>query len=801
MSDDCTLCGLPTRGNPVSAADVDGTFCCQGCLEVSRTVGESTNIDEREVRRRAQRSEPGDDSGEVPDDAAEAFLAIEGMHCTTCEAFVGLRGEQEEGIYDIDASYATETARVRYDDSRIDASDLPSSLSGYGYRASLRDQSGPGSTTTADPPLERLVVGIFFAMLIMPWYLFFLYPRYVGWDTGLLTIDMTTPVGLYLPMGIVATLAGVVVLYTGWPILRGAYVSLRTRHPNMDLLLSVAILSAYFYSTLALSTGSIHLYYDVSVAIVLVVTAGNVYEQRLKREATGALSDLTSLRVGTATRLLDDGSTEQVPLESLEPGDQVIAAPGERIPIDGTVAEGVAAVDEAVVSGESVPTTKRPGDSVTGGSLVTDDALVISVADEAESTLDRISALLWAAQSDQAGVQRFADRLSTIFVPLVLLLGIIVTVWRFTAGDADAAALLGGLTVLVAACPCAMGLATPLAIAGGLRDALRRSIVVTNNALFEAAPAVETLVFDKTGTLTTGEMTVQSIVGDEEVIDVAATAEQRSSHPIASAITEYARSRTDGGARTVDESGKGPAGTVSAFERHAGAGISAVVDGAEVVVGTPKLVTESAAPLPDELHQAVEDAKEAGNVPVVVGVDGRPRAVIVVGDAERDDWETVLDTFDGERIVLLSGDESAGQTRFSDHPAVDDVFAGVPPEGKAATVRRLSTEGTTAMIGDGTNDAPALAAADVGIAIAGTAHAGDAADVVIVDGTLTDVPTVFELANGTRKRIRENIGWALCYNGVALPLAIAGILNPLFAAVAMAGSSILVVTNSRRPLL
>jgi Cu2+-exporting ATPase len=801
MSDDCTLCGLPTPDQPITAGDIDGTFCCRGCLEVSRSVAERTDLSADAVRRRATESETGDDAIEVPADADDAFLSIEGMHCTTCEAFIGLRAEDEPGIYDVEASYATETARVHYDATEIDATDLPSLLSGYGYRANLRDQSETTGSLGEDAPFDRLVVGAFFAMLIMPWYLFFLYPRYVGWDTGLLTVDMTTPVGLYLPMGIVGLLAGVVVLYTGWPILRGAFVSLRTGHPNMDLLLSVAILSAYVYSTLALMTGSIHLYYDVSVAIVLVVTAGNVYEERLKRQATGALSDLTELRVAKATRLQADGTGEEVPIESLDPGDEVLVSPGERIPIDGTVTDGVAAVDEAVVSGESVPTTKRPGDDVTGGSLVTDDALVLSVADNAESTLDRITAMLWAAQSGQAGMQRFADRLSTVFVPVVLVLGITVTAWRFTAGDPVSGAVLGGLTVLVAACPCAMGLATPLAIAGGLRDALRNSIVVTNNALFEAAPAVETLVFDKTGTLTTGEMSVKSVVGEEEAVRLAAAAEQRSSHPIAEAITDFAHSRTDGGVPQREDTPGEPSGKVSTFERHPGAGVSAVVDGADVVVGTPELVHESANALPEHLEQVVRTSQEAGDVPVVVGVDGRPRAVLRVGDTERDDWASVLETFDAERVVLLSGDESAGRTHFSDHPAVDDVFAGVPPEGKAATVRRLAEQGPTAMIGDGTNDAPALAAADVGIAIAGTAHAGDAADVVIVDGSLADVPSVFDLARGARKRIRENIVWALLYNGVAIPLAVGGVLNPLFAAVAMAASSILVVTNSRRPVL
>jgi Cu2+-exporting ATPase len=809
MTDDCTLCGLPTPSQPVTDADVTGTFCCRGCLEVSRAIGDDEAVSVSEIRDRSSTVPPGEVPADLSDGESEAFLDVEGMHCTTCESFVSLRGEAHDGVQSVEASYATETVRVRYDSEAVDATDLPGLLSGYGYTAHVRDGTRTDHAVRDEATLQRLLLGGFLALLIMPWYVFFLYPSYVGLDMDVLTIDMTTPVGLYLPMAIVGVLAGVVVFYTGWPILRGAYVSVRARQPNMDLLLTVAILAAFAYSTVALISGSIHLYYDVSVAIVLVVTAGTYYEGKLKRQATGLLSELTAMRVTEATRRCEDGTTETVDVDSLEPGDELLVRPGERIPVDGTVLDGVAAVDEAVLTGESLPQTKREGDDVVGGSVVTDNALVVAVAADAESTLDRISSLLWAVQSDRPSVQRFADRLATLFVPVVLGIGGAVTAWRLTIGDPVSAALLAGLTVLVVACPCAMGLATPLAVASGLREALQRGIVVTNSSLFEVAPEIDTIVFDKTGTLTTGEMTVQSIAGDSAALDAAAAVEERSSHPVATAIVEHAAARTDGGSASEGpsagddrvDSASPTSGSVTGFVRHPGEGVSARVDGERIVVGTPDLVERRAGPLSDALQTAVGEARTAGNRPVVIGRDDRAVAVATVGDGERDDWQEVLDAFEGKRVVVLTGDDESATADVRDHPAVDQVFAGVPPDGKAATVRELRTAGTTAMVGDGTNDAPALGVADFGIAIAGTACAADAADVVLLDGSLGDVPVAFDLASATRRRIRENVAWALCYNGVAIPLAVAGLLNPLFAALAMAASSVFVVTNSRRPLL
>ena len=805
----CSLCDLETPTPPIADTGVEGTFCCQGCLEVARALGDIDDVED------VRSADPNTRGREIPDGASEAYLAVDGMHCTTCETFLGLRGDDIDGVYAVEANYAMETARVVYDPDAIPTADLPGALSSHGYAVRFREEDESGVDRSARrrqrDTVQRLVVGGFFSMLVMPWYFFYLYPSYVGIETGLLAVDTTTPLTLYLPLVVIGLFSSIVLFYTGYPILRGAWVSIRTRQPNMDLLVTVAAVSAYGYSTVALATGSTHLYYDVSVAVVMVVTFGRYYEGRIRSRASDALSAVTAARTDEATRLTEDGR-ETVSIEELSPGDSLVVAPGERVPVDGTVVEGVADVDESVLTGESLPVTREPGDTVVGGAVVEDDALVIEVED-AESTADRIATALWEIQSHSPAAQRLADALATVFVPVVLVLGAAVTLWQLFAGGTLAAALLAGLTVLVVSCPCAMGLATPLAVSGGLRDALERRIVVTNESVFEVAPDADTLVFDKTGTLTAGEMRVTDVHGHDETLRFAAALERFASHPVADAIIDAAASDgtvtdteavADGGAieRSVDATERtAPGGLPETrdFTRHPGEGVSATVGSRRVVAGSPKLIETRAGAIPDRLGARIEAIERRGGLPIVVGWDGAARGVITVADRERTGWKSAVETFEDREIVVLTGDTEAGAERFREHPAVDTVFTGVPPDGKVETVRRLAAGGTTVMIGDGTNDAPALAAADLGIAMGdGTARAIDAADVVVSDSDLTAVEDVFALADGTRRRIRENIVWAFLYNAIAVPLAVLGLINPLFAAVAMTASSLIVVTNSRR---
>ncbi|MEY7850425.1 heavy metal translocating P-type ATPase [Natrarchaeobius sp. A-rgal3] len=813
--DECTLCSLPTDPTPVVESGIDGTFCCRGCLEVHRALEseESDRVESNVRRRLTESSERDGDSRESDDDqfdGEEAFLAVEGMHCSTCEAFLEATASSAEGVLAVEASYATETVRVAYDPDRLETDDLPELVSGYGYTA--RERGTEADDSSPDQALVKFLIGGgLFGMMVMVWYAVFLYPTYFGYDP---VVDFGGYDGYYLAVNI-WLMTSFVLFYTGYPILRGAFVSLRAGMPNMDLLVATAALGAYAYSTLAMALGRTDLYFDVSVAVVLVVTAGTYYEERIKRSAAGLLSELTEQRVDEARRV--DGET--VPIEAVEAGDRLLVRPGERIPLDGELVDGNAAVDESLVTGESLPAQKGPGDLVRGGTVVTDAPVVLEVGPDAESTLDRLVSIMWSIQSSRPGVQRLADKLATIFVPLVLALATLATVALLATGSSVSSALLVGLTVVIVSCPCALGLATPLSIAAGVQAAAKRGIVVVAETLFEDAPDVDVVVLDKTGTLTTGAMSVEEVAAEasnadgatvddpaEAVLARAGAVETFSEHPIGRAIaTEAAESvgQADGAdpAAEGDDRLEELEADAEGFERER-RGVSGVVDGERVAVGHPDWCRERGLSIPDELESPIADAGNRGDVPVAVGWDGRVRGVIVVGDSPRERWlEAVEALADGREVVVLTGDEGASADRYRAVEGIEEVFAGVPPEAKAETVRRLQARGTVAMVGDGSNDAPALAAADVGIAMgSATTLATDAADAVVLGDDLTAVAETFDVAAGTNRRIRQNLGWAFVYNAVAIPLAITGLLNPLFAAVAMAASSALVVANSARSI-
>ncbi|MFB6074421.1 MAG: heavy metal translocating P-type ATPase [Haloarculaceae archaeon] len=762
----CTLCDLPTPDPPLTDPDVDGEYCCRGCLEVARSLDEPAATDREEV-----------DTGPDEAEGAVAYLSVDGMHCATCETFLERRATGVDGVRAAAASYSTGTLRTTYDPDALDPETVAARVSGVGYEAGVADREGED-----DEQVGRLLVGGFFAMMTMLWYVLFLYPAYLGVDPGTLFLDPASDAGLYL-LGNIWVMTSVVLGYTGWPLLRGAYVSLRARQPNMDLLVGLAASTAYLYSTGAVLLGHTEVYFDVTTVIVMAVTVGNYYEDRVRRAAAGRLSEFTEERADSARRRTDEGP-EDVPLAELSGGDQVVVEAGERVPVDGTVREGTAAVDRSLVTGEAVPERVAPGDDVVGGALVTDGGLVVAAADGAESTLDRLVGALWAAQSEHGGVQRLVDRVASVFVPLVIALAVAALALHLALGAGPTAALLTGLAVLVVSCPCALGLATPLGVAAGIRAALDRGVVVTGGSLFERAPAADVVAFDKTGTLTTGEMRLVERP-DDGALARAAALEQFAQHPVADAVT--------GAVDAVDA-------TVTDVETVPGRGVRGRVDGQRVLVGSPTMFEADEWTVPERLRERVDRARERGRVPALIGWEGRARDVVVAGDEPRPEWESALSGLDGD-VVVVTGDGEAAARPFREHPAVDEVFAGVPPEGKAAVVERLRERGTVAMVGDGSNDAPALAAADLGIAMAhGTELAAEAADAVVTSDDLRTVPAVFDLARSTRGRIRQNLGWAFLYNAVAVPLAVAGVLNPLFAAVAMAISSLLVVGNSARSL-
>ncbi len=763
---DCRLCGAPAPNNPI---EVDGhPFCCFGCREVYRTFGAD-----------ALGSAPRAAAAAAPlANGRDAFLHIDGMHCSSCEVLIERLAEQVEGIHTARSSYATSTAKVTYDPEIIDEGDLPQALQATGYRVRLSSEPAPPHDDRLD--LLRVLVGVSLAGIVMMIYIAFFYPAHLG----LIDPDDLEPVAWLaydLAPKTMWAITTVLIAYVGAPIFRGAWVGFRARVLNMDNLLAFAILAAYGYSVGQLLEGSHDLYFDVAATITTVVAAGRYFEQGAKAEATARLTGLIQAWAPKA-RIRWGGDYRLLELEELRAGDYVLVRQGEPVPVDGTVIDGGGAVDEQLMTGEPLPVMRGPGDKVLGGSMLVEGELEIQTGAKIESRMDNLAAILWNVQSTTSGAQGLADRVARVFVPAVVILALIVgLVVQFDTGSAGAA-LLAGLATLIVSCPCTFGLAIPLTSAAGVSAGLGRGIVVTSADAFEKLPRVDIVAIDKTGTLSAGDMAVVEVIGPPETAALAAAVERLSAHPVARAVA------------SLDDS-------LSAEdpEVFAGRGVVAKVDGRQVAVGGGRLFEPFGWDVPDDIKTRAS-ARSAGDAVIsYVGWDGAIRGAVVTRDRSRPEWDSVIAHLRSRcKVVLLTGAEHP--SGYEEH--VDGVFAGIPSEAKATVIRQLQRDGWVVMIGDGSNDAPALAAADLGIAFgAPTPLAAEAADVVIPGEGLQRVFEALDLLAAVRRRVRQNLGWALLYNATAIPLAVAGYLNPLFAALAMSVSSLLVVWNSTRGLV
>ncbi|MFD1563519.1 heavy metal translocating P-type ATPase [Haloarchaeobius amylolyticus] len=827
--DRCRLCGTPLSRSADERPASE--FCSTGCRDVAAEFGPSDDEDAQGVRGADAHPETGPDGeqtatrrGAADDsDTVRTFLRVDGMHSATCEAFLEAVAEDREGVTEAEASYVTETIRVDHDPDRVSAADLEDALSTVGYTAYLREEATADDETggtrrsremtgirkrRSEDMLEmRYIVGIVFgSFLLLPFVAVF-YPMYLTEFTNWGAIShfegaftgFSGP--LYLPLFLIMT--GAILYLTGGPLLRGAYISLKLRRPTTDLLAALTIVSAYVFSIIVSGLGRSAIYFDLTIVVASVVMGATYYEATVKRRATDRLTDLTVSQVDTARYYADDGSTTEIPVADLESGDQVLVREGERIPVDGRLAEGECAVDEAVVTGESLPVTKREGDEVVGGSIVTTDAAIVDVGERTTSSIDRLMRVVWNVQSADHGVTRRADELAARLAPVVLAAPVVVGVGSLLLGASALTTALAALMSLMVVSPWALGFATPYSVATSLEEALERGIVVFDETVFERLRAVDVVVFDKTGTLTTGEMSVLEADAPDELLTAAAALEQRAAHPAATAIVEAFDWGDDGGTRT--DGGTAAAGepAVQEFHTHA-TGVEGRVDGNQVLVGHPDLFRERGWTIDDDLAARLERAREAGRLPVVVGRDGAAEGLVVVGDEPREAWNETITALDdaGIDVVVLTGDDGTAADVFDRHPGVDHVFAGVSPDGKTAAVERMRADNRVAMVGDGTNDAPALAAADLGISLgSGTALAADAADVAIVDDDLAAVDRAFALARAARGRLRQNLGLAFVYNAIAIPPAVLGLVNPLVTTVAVVVGSFLIAANAERSLI
>jgi Cu+-exporting ATPase len=761
-------------------------------------------------------------------DRRELELPITGMTCASCATRVERKLNKLDGVA-ASVNYATEQAAVRYDPAATTPDDLLASIRAAGYDATLpapdpthgghagehdahgRDahradagghaghDHGPTDEAGLAALRTRLVVS---AALALPVLLLSMIPALQFDDWQWLAWNLATPV----------------VLWGGWPFHRATLVNLRHGATTMDTLVSVGTLAAYAWSVYALYGGHAgmtgmtmtfdlvpqrgdglgHVYFEVAAVVVTFLLAGRYLEGRAKRRAGDALRTLLALGAKEASRLEPDGTERRVPSAELAVGDRFVVRPGEQVATDGVVVDGRSAVDQSLLTGESVPVERAPGDAVVGATINVGGRLVVEATRVGGDTqLARIARLVRDAQSGKAPVQRLADRISAVFVPVVLVLAVATLVAWLVAGEGTSYAFTAAVAVLIIACPCALGLATPTALLVGTGRGAQLGLLIKGPEVLESTRRVDTVVLDKTGTVTTGRMTLVDVVpaagqDRDEVLRRAGALEDASEHPIARAIADAARERL------------GALPPVADFASHEGLGVSGVVasDGSAVVAGRPALLADRGLRLGGDLRDALAEAQRAGRTAVVVGWEGAARGVLVVADAPKPTSAAAIADLRalGLRPVLLTGDHRATAEAVAAQVGIDEVIAEVLPADKAAVVTRLQDEGrVVAMVGDGVNDAPALAQADLGLAIGtGTDVAIEASDLTLVTGDLRGAGDAIRLSRRTLRTIRQNLFWAFAYNVVLIPVAAAGYLNPVLAGLAMAASSVLVVTNSLR---
>ncbi len=712
-------------------------------------------------------------------------LDITGMTCAACSARVEKALSRTEGVSKAEVNLALERASVEVDDS-VAAQALVAAVERAGYGAQVR-AADAAERRAADERREderrreeRLTLWRFVvsAALSLPLVIGTL-PMMIG--TGHAWIGPWTQ----------AVLATGVMLVSGTRFLREAFAAVRGGGANMAVLVSLGTSVAYVYSLVLVIGGDVHahLHFEAAAVVLTLIMLGKYLEARARRGTSAALSALHKLQPREAELIGADGAARMVAAETLKPGDRVLVRPGGRMPCDGKVARGHSAIDESLVTGESLPVDKEPGDAVITGTVNGEAALEIEVTAVGPDTrLARMTRLVEEAQTGQAPIQRLVDRISAIFVPVILVVAALTFLgWWLVAGDATAG-MVAAVAVLVIACPCALGLATPTALVAGTGAAARAGILIRDIETLERAEEIGAIAFDKTGTLTIGKPEVVAAEGDDATLALAAAIEARSEHPLARALVEKA---------TATGAALPAAADVRAIR---GKGLSGTVDGRTVSVGNRRLA-EEAGIAGGEVDAMVSRLGEAGTVAFIV-VDGRLAGAVRFADTARPEAaETVAELKRrGLSPVMLTGDNEAAAAAVGTALGFTDIRAGLLPEEKVEAVRKLAAEQGekgVAFVGDGLNDGPALAAARLGIAMSSGADvAREAAAITLMRTDLRLVPAALDIARKTRRTIAQNLGWAFVYNVIGIPLAAFGVLSPAFAGAAMAFSSVSVVTNS-----
>ncbi|HDJ3916640.1 TPA: copper-translocating P-type ATPase [Staphylococcus aureus] len=714
-------------------------------------------------------------------------LDITGMTCAACSSRIEKVLNKMDGVQNATVNLTTEQAKVDYYPEETDADKLVTRIQKLGYDASIKDNNKDQTSRKAEALQHKLIKLIISAVLSLP----LLMLMFVHLFNMHIPALFTNPWFQFI-------LATPVQFIIGWQFYVGAYKNLRNGGANMDVLVAVGTSAAYFYSIYEMvrwlngSTTQPHLYFETSAVLITLILFGKYLEARAKSQTTNALGELLSLQAKEA-RILKDGNEVMIPLNEVHVGDTLIVKPGEKIPVDGKIIKGMTAIDESMLTGESIPVEKNVDDTVIGSTMNKNGTITMTATKVGGDTaLANIIKVVEEAQSSKAPIQRLADIISGYFVPIVVgiaLLTFIVWITLVTPGTFEPA-LVASISVLVIACPCALGLATPTSIMVGTGRAAENGILFKGGEFVERTHQIDTIVLDKTGTITNGRPVVTDYHGDNQTLQLLATAEKDSEHPLAEAIVNYAKEKQ----LTLTET--------TTFKAVPGHGIEATIDYHHILVGNRKLMADNDISLPKHISDDLTYYERDGKTAMLIAVNYSLTGIIAVADTVKDHAKDAIKQLHdmGIEVAMLTGDNKNTAQAIAKQVGIDTVIADILPEEKAAQIAKLQQQGKkVAMVGDGVNDAPALVKADIGIAIGtGTEVAIEAADITILGGDLMLIPKAIYASKATIRNIRQNLFWAFGYNIAGIPIAALGLLAPWVAGAAMALSSVSVVTNALR---
>lgn len=713
---------------------------------------------------------------------------IKGMTCAACAARIEKVLSRKPGILTASVNLATETATVEYEEDMIDVYKIISIIQELGYDAVEKEEKDAllekEEKKKEVESLKKLVVISFFLTAPLVFTMVF---KLLGFHGGVfenpwIQLMLATPVQFLI----------------GFRYYKGAYHSLKSGSANMDVLIALGTSAAYFYSfynilTLPKEMIHEHLYFESSAVIITLITLGKYLEAVAKGKTSEAIKKLMGLQPKTA-RVVREGIERDIPVEDVKVGDIIVVRPGEKIPVDGVIIEGYSSVDESMLTGESIPVEKKVGDEVIGATINKTGSFKFKATKVGKDTvLSQIVKLVEQAQGSKAPIQKLADKISGVFVPFVIFVALITFfVWYFAYGDFTRG-LINAVAVLVIACPCALGLATPTSVMVGTGKGAEYGVLIKGGEHLEKAHSINTIILDKTGTITKGVPEVTDIISlgnlsKEEILNLAACAEKNSEHPLGEAIVKKAKEKSD-----IPDP--------ESFEAIPGHGIYAAIGDREIYLGNRRLMKLKDIPT-DEVEDILEKLEDEGKTAMILAVGGKIEGIIAVADTLKENSKVAIEELKkmGIEVWMITGDNERTARAIAQKVGIDHVIAEVLPEHKAKEVERLKKQGKiTAMVGDGINDAPALAAADVGIAIGtGTDVAIETADIVLMSGDLKGIVTAVKLSRATMRNIKQNLFWAFIYNTLGIPLAAFGYLSPAIAGGAMAFSSVSVVTNALR---